>query len=262
VYYPAMKNPLSVILVALLTFVIARGTRSQNVCDGDCRRIDVPACESAWAEHVSAVFLGIATDVRDLAPEPGDVTAKWEVTFRVKEAFRGVSEHRLTVLTGGDNCGFPFSKEQEYLVFANRRADGKFYVSICAGTKFAKEAGRDLQYLRGLRNEPQGSTIFGRAFQYVKPIDNDPHHWGVLRAMEPMVGQQILIEGHTKRYETLVDRTGHFKITGLEPGRYTISIDAAGSLGASQRPVVADKGCAEIDFQLEPPPARQHTDGH
>jgi len=174
-----------------------------------------------------------------------------------------VAEQTLTVLTGGDNCGFPFSKGREYLVFAKRSADGKFYVSICAGTKFAIEAVHDLQYFRGLPNEPPGSTIFGTAFQYVNPIDNNPGHWGVVRRMKPMVGQRILVEGHsTRRYETLVDRTGHFRITGLEPGSYTISIGATDSVGTSQRAVVADKGCAETDFRLEPSPARQRTDRH
>jgi hypothetical protein len=248
-------NAASLVFLALCaTIGIAQNIQSQNRCDGDCR-VKRPACELAWADYVSAVFLGTATEVRDIAPVASDITAKWEVTFKVREVFRGNPEQIVTVLTGGDNCGFPFSKGREYLVFANRRPDGHLYVSICAGSKFANEATDDLKYLRGLSNEPSGSTIFGTAFRYAKPLESDPRGWGVVRLMKPMVGQRVAIDGQAKRYEAMVDGAGHFKIAGLLPGRYAISVSTIGAADTTQSVVVADKGCAETDFRLEPPPA-------
>jgi hypothetical protein len=64
----------------------------------------------------------------------------------------------------------------------------------------------------------------------------------------------VVIEGQIAKYEALVDRFGHFKIAGLPPGPYAVSVDAIGSGEKMQRVVVADKGCAETDFKLEPPP--------
>jgi hypothetical protein len=252
-----MRTPLnsaSVVFLALCaTIGIAKNIHSQNRCDGDCRG-ERPACELTWADYVSAVFLGTATEVRDIAPVAGDTTAKWEATFKVRDAFRGNPEQIVTVLTGGDNCGFPFSKGREYLVFADRRPDGHFYVSICAGTKFANEATDDLKYLRGFPSAALGSTIFGTVFRYVKPVNADPRHQEMVRRMKPLVGERVAINGQAKQYEALVDASGHFKITGLPPGRYAVRVGPIGSGETIQRVTVADKGCAETDFKFEPPP--------
>jgi hypothetical protein len=206
---------------------------------------------------VSVVFFGTATNVRDIAPVAGDITAKWEVTFKVREAFRGDPKQIVSVLTGGDNCGFPFSKGREYLVFANRHPDGQIYVSICAGSKFANDATDDFKYLRGLPSAPLGSTIFGTVFEYVKPINTDARRQEVVRLMKPLVGARVVIDGQAMKYEVLVDRSGHFKIAGLPPGPYAVSFDSIGAAKQLQRVVVADKGCAETDFKLEPPPSNK-----
>jgi hypothetical protein len=236
-------------LVLCTTLGIAQNIQSQNRCEGDCRG-DRPACELTWKDYVSAVFLGTATAVRDIKPVAGDITAKWEVIFRIREAFRGDPDQIVSVFTGGDNCGFPFSKGREYLVFAKRQPDGHLYVSICAGTKFANEATEDIKYLRDLSSAPVGSTIFGTAFEYAKPADR----LYAVRLMKPLVGHRVVVEGQTAKYEALVDRSGHFKIAGLPPGPYAVSVDAIDSIEKIQRVVVADKGCAETDFKLEPPP--------
>ena len=247
----APLNSASAVFLALCTTIgIAQNIRNQNQCEGDCRG-KRPACELTWADYISAVFLGTASDVRDIAPVAGDITAKWVVTFKVREAFRGDPEQVVKVLTGGDDCGFPFSKGREYLVFANRHPDGQLYVSICAGSKFANEATHDLKYLRGLPSAPLGSTIFGTAFEYAKPVNRLYE----VRLMKALVGQRVMIEGTTAKYDALVDHSGHFKIAGLPPGPYAVSVDAIGSGEKIQRVVVADKGCAETDFRLEPPPA-------
>jgi hypothetical protein len=76
-------------------------------------------------------------------------TERLLVNFAVEEAFIGVSEKTVTVSSGGDMCGFPFSKGHEYLVYARRLPNVELYVSTCYGTNFTEHAAGDLKYLRG-----------------------------------------------------------------------------------------------------------------
>lgn len=60
-------------------------------CEGDVTW-DVPACESAWRPHISAVFLGHAVDVRKedvpiLLEGEKALTERLHVTFEVEEGY-------------------------------------------------------------------------------------------------------------------------------------------------------------------------------
>ncbi len=90
--------------------------------------------------------------------------------FKVVEAFRGVSVGTATVISGGDLCGFPFSKGHRYLVYGRLLSNGEVYVSISSSTKWEKEAADDLKYLRGLPTAPRGAAIHGSVFlRYTTP---------------------------------------------------------------------------------------------
>ena len=72
-----------------------------------------PACQSAWEPQVTAVFLGLATDVLEedvpITLDGEKVhTSKQHITMRVSEPFIGVSEKSLKVTSGGDLCGLLF----------------------------------------------------------------------------------------------------------------------------------------------------------
>jgi hypothetical protein len=49
----------------------------------------------------------------------------------------------LTVTSGGDLCGFPFSTGHKYLVYGRRLPNGEVYVSISSSTKWAEDATDD-----------------------------------------------------------------------------------------------------------------------
>jgi hypothetical protein len=226
-------------------------------CDGDCMGA-LPACQNAWQPYVSTVFLGRATEVRkEDVPITLDgekkLTEKLLVTFVVKEAFVGVSEKVLTVSSGGDMCAFPFSKGHEYLVYARRLSSGELYVSTCYGTNFAEYAANDLKYLRGLPDAPPGGTIYGTAFRFAEPMKAEFQ----LRRHAPETGREIQVKGITRSYETTVDGSGNFSVTGLPSGRYTVLLKTEGEVYTSP-PVksttveVADKGCARFNFWVDP----------
>jgi hypothetical protein len=220
---------------------------------------ETPACESAWQPNVSAVFLGLATDVREedvpiVLDGKNEHTSRQHVTFQVNESFIGVSEKVVTVTSGGDLCGFPFSKGHKYLVFGRRLPSGEVYVSISSATKWAKDATDDLKYLRGLPTAPHGATIHGTVFRYTSP--ENPRIMGVRRAI-PDVGQKVEIHGSGQDYETTVDNRGNFTLSGLSPGRYTVLLNADGEVRTLWPPQsrtvdVADKGCARIGFWIDP----------
>jgi hypothetical protein len=226
-------------------------------CDGDCDG-QLPACQNVWQPYVSAVFLGRVTEIRtEDVPITLDgerkLTEKQFVTFTVVEPFRGVSNKVVNTISGGDLCGFPFSKGQKYLVYARQLPSGELYVSTCYGTNFAEYATDDLKYLRGLPNAPPGGTIYGTAFRFAEPLKAEFQ----LRRSLPETGREIQVTGTTRSYEANVDERGNFSVTGLPPGRYSVLFKTEGEVYTSP-PVksttveVADKGCARFNFWVDP----------
>jgi hypothetical protein len=253
-------------ITAFLLFLASRGNSQTQIkteehsCEGHSDW-ETPACESAWQANISAVFLGLATDVHQedvpiiLNGEKAQ-TLRLLVTFRVDEAFIGVSEKVVTVTSGGDLCGYPFSKGHEYLVYGRRLPGGEVYVSISSSTRWAKDAADDLRYLRGLPTAPHGATIRGTVFRYVTP--ENPRIKEVRRGI-PEVGQKVEIHGTSQDYVTAVDSHGDFNLSGLPPGRYTVLINADGEVHTYPSPAlnsttvdVADKGCARFYFWIDP----------
>jgi hypothetical protein len=230
----------------------------EHSCEGQSSW-ETPACQSAWQKNISAVFLGLATDIREedvpiILDGASAHTLRLHVTFQVNESFIGVSEKVVTVTSGGDLCGYPFSKGHKYLVYGQRLPSGEVYVSISSSTKWAKDAVDDLKYLRGLPTAPHGATIHGTVFRYTSP--GNPQIKEV-RLGIPDVSHKVEIHGTSQDYETTVDTNGNFKLSGLPPGRYTVSLIADGEVHTSS-PLrsttvdVADKGCAQFGFWIDP----------
>jgi len=74
------------------------------------------------------------------------------VRFEVSEVVKGSLPTRMRVLTGwghGD-CGYEFEQGSQYVVFANRAADGRLSTSICDGTSELPSSHLDLELVRSL----------------------------------------------------------------------------------------------------------------
>src|SRR5437764_13511978 len=77
----------------------------EHSCEGQTEWY-TPACESAWEPGISAIFLGLATDVQEeevpiILDGEKAKPLRLHVAFRVVEAFRGVSGGTSTVISGG-----------------------------------------------------------------------------------------------------------------------------------------------------------------
>jgi hypothetical protein len=224
-------------------------------CGDECTW-GVPACESAWRPNISAVFLGRATEIRKedvpiLLDGEKALTERLSVTFDVEESFLGVAEKRVIVISGGDLCGFPFSKGHEYLVYGRRLQGGEIQVRACSSTKWKNEAAEDLNYLRNLSIASRGGTIYGTAFRYT-----DSTSMKVRRGV-PATGKKVEIHGPTKNYEAVVDAKGTFTISALPPGQYAVLLNSdetvySSRLHQSTTVELVDKGCGKFEFWIDP----------
>lgn len=226
-------------------------------CEGDVTW-DVPACESAWHSNISTVFLGRAVDVgKEDVPILLDgekaLTERLHVTFEVEEGYIGVQEKSVIVTSGGDLCGFPFSKGHEYLVYGRRLQNGEIYVSISSGTKWKKEAAEDLKYLRGLSTATSGVRIYGAVYRYSEPTNPRV----MIRKGTAAIGQKIAIRGAQNNYEVVVDAQGKFEISAIPPGRYSVVLESEGTVRTTPPHLpttfdLVDKGCARLYFWIDP----------
>jgi len=88
----------------------------------------------------------------DVVPASLDeITPVLQVSLSVSQWYRGAQPSRIKVETGlgGGDCGFPFQKGKQYLVYAYKDRSGRFSTGICTATALAEDSQINLAYLRG-----------------------------------------------------------------------------------------------------------------
>lgn len=200
--------------------------------------------------EASAVFVGTVIDSRIITIKQGNYERRRRaVRLSVDSSFRGVrgSEVEVTTGLGGGDCGFGFVLTEQYLVYASEH-EGKLSTGICSRTRSISRAAEDLSYIRGLATAKPGATISG------KVVKNRPNKNGGYDNL-PMAGIKVTIEGQTKR-EIETDMKGQFRVEGLPAGAYVVKVSVPEGLdvtGAPEQKVeVTDRGCAVVEFWLEP----------
>ena len=213
-----------------------------------------PPCQAYWT--TSAVFSGRVTEISSSNPdsESADVFGQRLVRFTQTEVYRGVTENTLEVLTGsgGGDCGYSFKVGESYLVYAYRNPkDNKLYASICSRTRLLSEATEDLDFIRGLAKTEGGGTIYGlvNSFRRVRTADGNQQPPG------PLAGVAVTIEGSGKTLKLLTDVKGEFRSSSLPSGNYSVRVTAPEGLwpaNTERKVKIEDKGCAALQFSLEP----------
>ena len=213
-----------------------------------CSCLGPPApCQSYW--EVPVIFAGTVSDISTVERnKKRHFGSRRLVRFNVQEAYRGLNGTEAEVSTGlGDaDCGYPFSEGAQYLVYAYRQEDGSLSTGICSRTRRLSDATDDLEYIRGLSSAPSGATVFGEVRAQIKRDEK----------YEFIKGAKIIIEGGTKQIETTTDEKGRYRVSGLPADTYKVRAapPEGFNLKASQGEAkVFDRGCAQIDFWLEPP---------
>lgn len=218
-----------------------------------CSCLESAPCQ-AYGE-ASAVFVGTVIDSRIITTKKDKYERnRRAVRFSVDTPFRGVtgSEVELRTGMGGADCGFRFVPTQQYLVYAYEH-EGKLSTSICSRTRSISRAAEDLSYIRGLVTTKPGATISGKVIK-IRSSKNGGYD------NLPLAGVEVAVEGQTNK-EIKTDMKGQFRIEGLPAGAYIVKVSVPEGLhmtgSPEQKVEVTDRGCAVVDFWLEP--ARKPT---
>lgn len=208
-----------------------------------------PPCQAYWNYQV--VFAGTTLSVTpiEVEREGGSKVMQRLVRFQVDEAFRGVSEKGLEVLTGawGGDCGYDFEVGKKYLVYGYT-LEGKYRIGtgICSRTQPLSEAAEDLSFIRAVHNLPPGATIYGLAQRHTVDLESG----GNWEPGGPIAGAVVVASSGTVSQERTTGGDGRYSFSGLPPGKYTVRVTLPEKLSPfeDQTVEVHDRGCAEIDI--------------
>jgi Carboxypeptidase regulatory-like domain len=233
------------LLTIALAWFATLSVGNVNACS--CAGAGSP-CESYGG--ATAVFVGTVIGYRENRP-PKDVTRRevdWSpriFKFSVEQTYLGVDgpEIEVSTGTGGGDCGYEFKNGQRYLVYAYRYTD-RLTTSICSRTQPFAEANEDLAFLGNLSSAAPGATIYGQ-------VSRGSLGKGDPRPVDPDIS--ITIEGENERKEIQPDTQGRFRLTGLRPGKFQVTLNLPERLTVyqPQREVsVANRGCAAVVYYL------------
>jgi hypothetical protein len=209
-----------------------------------------PPCEAYW--QAEAVFIGTPKEVSwiELEDKNENSTFKYRKRvfhFAVDQAFRGVNGSQVGVMTGqgGGDCGYGFKIGEQYLVYAYRNNQKKemLSTSICSRTRPVRNAGEDLEYIKGLSKASPGGWVFGEVFK-------SSHTQG---GHLPLEGVKVTVEGQERSVTVTTDSDGKFRASSLAEGSYKVRILPPEGLssGSNESEIkVADRGCAAVTFWL------------
>ncbi len=99
-----------------------------------------------------AVFAGKVTSIQKALTENSmlDKMMYDYATFTVTQSWKNISSNEVVVMTpeSGASCGFGFSQDEEYIVYANKdTTTGALTTHLCSRTNLLSQAGEDLARL-------------------------------------------------------------------------------------------------------------------
>lgn len=213
-----------------------------------CSCLERAPCQ-AYGE-ASAVFIGTVIDSRIITTKQDKYErSRRAVRLSVDTPFRGVRDSEVEVTTGmgGGDCGFGFVPKEQYLVYASEH-EGKLSTGICSRTRSMSRAAKDLSYIRGLATAKPGATISGSVVRNRRSKNGGYENL-------PLAGTKVTIEGQTKR-KIRTDMKGQFRVEGMPAGTYLVKVSVPKGLAMTgppeQKVEVTDRGCAIVEFWLEP----------
>lgn len=248
------------LVLVFFGIVIVLSLAGRNAMACTCMNPGAP-CESYG--KAAAVFVGTVTGVRDTERPTKDVNERRKLEdqgeidwhpmaykFSVEQAYLGIAGSEVEIFTGrgGGDCGVVFQNGQRYLVYAYRYKE-KLSTSICQRTKPFNRATEDIAFLGTLSSAAQGVTIYGRVSPKgdfgIEPVEikSEP--------LNPDIS--IAIEGESDQKEIRPDADGRFRVSGLRPGRYKVTLRLPDTLSTPRNEEVltlADRGCAAVNWYI------------
>jgi Carboxypeptidase regulatory-like domain len=231
-----------ILLIAVLA-VPGLVTPVANACSCIGPRTPCEAFGTAAAVFVgTAIRSGKAEPLKDKSEPYG---APVVVKFTVEQSYLGVDGTEIEVFTGsgGGDCGYEFKIGERYLVYAYRDHT-RLITGICTRTKPFARATEDLAFLGNLSSASAGATIQG---QLTRPAaaKNDS---------SPIYSEMVVVvESDKVREELRPDTSGKYRISGLPPGKFKVTLKLPKELTvyqAEQEISVADRGCGSVNYYI------------
>lgn len=206
-----------------------------------------PPCDSYGT--ASAVFVGTATSVRRAEPAPEGSVQPLNYSrvfkFSVDQAYLGVAGTEIEVVTGsgGGDCGYDFNIGERYLVYAYLYQN-TLSASICSRTRPFTQANEDLAFLGNLSSAARGATIYGQVIREQMAKNEVPS------LPSDVV---VAIEGPDVRREIRPDAQGRYRVSGLPPGKFKVTLQLPETLFAhlpERELTVADRGCGAVTYHV------------
>ena len=233
-----------------------------------CSKEPAGTCAGLGTDGV--IFVGTVTSGETLAavsaadpnaPNPEGVvpTPIARYHFRVEEPFAGIpaGAKEVDIFSGGDDgdCAFRFQAGQRYVVFTHPSDDGRPFVTICAGTRFASDALALIPQLRAMRDGRRVASVFGVIRRTNPPMlqpTDDPD--------DPLPHLALRLRSRDDRFTTSTDANGAFSFYNVKAGDYRLTANlparmdltektTAGSLPPIKIPAGA---CYEYDVDALP----------
>lgn len=207
--------------------------------------------------RASAVFVGTPISVRTVArPVNGDrddldYWAPRTFKFSIETSFLGIisSETEVSTGLGGGDCGYDFKIGKRYVVYAYKFGKTERLVtSICGRTNPLENANEDIEFLRSLESQRPGVTISGEVRRMRQNVaSGDSVYVG------PQQDFGLVVEGEGERREVRTDPEGRYRLTGLSPGKFKVTLllpDELFTYKAEEEITVADRGCATVNYSV------------
>jgi hypothetical protein len=170
-------------------------------------------CDSLWTAEL--VFIGHA---RTVVKKPGGVQ---EAQLVVEEWLRGLRVgNEIAVFSKGvgGSCDYGFQQGTRYLVYARRRPEGAWGVSLCSGTGPVDRATADLAAIKDALKHPGEGTLSGHAF-----TDLDPGPG--LKSGPPISNMRLLLRSSSRDLATRTDNDGNYRFAAVPAGEYTLVVE-------------------------------------
>jgi hypothetical protein len=238
-----------------LLFAVAFLLRPESAAACSCVP-NGPPCQDYW--KAAAVFRG---RVEAIASEPTsgrDPFPPKLVRFTVLERFVGIDDSEATVSTpgGGGMCGYRFTLNREYIVYAEKGSNGRLMTSICSRTAPVERAAADLEFARNIASGGQPLGLIEGTVNLVTTRDS---LWSPTETRSrPVPGVTITLRrGEEESFPATTDRAGRFAVSGLQPGTYRAELKPPdGTRLESVFPETIElldaRGCATFGVELAP----------
>lgn len=206
--------------------------------------------------RASAVFVGSVVSVKT-APhgQPRNIDEiDWtprSFKFSVEIPFLGVDGTEVEVATGrgGGDCGYDFEAGKRYLVYAYRLTkDNRLATSICSRTRRFEAADDDIQFLGTLPSLSAGVTIYGEVKRQLHSVKS-----GNAETVGSVADAALVVEGSDEKREIRTDAQGRYRVSGLRPGKYNVTLSLPEELMVhepKQEVTITDRGCAAVDYYV------------